>query len=81
MVWETWALRVKREVKQVIAFGDLAETIEQMLCRNGNGLTSLNQLKRCKVERVATMEEAVALASKLATAPDVVLLSPAGHQF
>ncbi|MCB8961658.1 MAG: UDP-N-acetylmuramoyl-L-alanine--D-glutamate ligase [Ardenticatenales bacterium] len=81
MVWETWALRVKREVKQVIAFGDLAEKIEQMLCSNGNGLTSLNQLKRCKVERVATLAEAVALASKLATAPDVVLLSPGGTSF
>ena len=81
MVWETWAMRVKRDVKQVIAFGDLAEKIEQLLCGNGNGLTSLAQLERCKVEKVSTMEAAIALASKIAEENDVVLLSPGGTSF
>ena len=71
MQWQEWANRVTQRVKHVVLFGDLAETLEKRLAEAG-----------CKqMTRVDGLETAVTAAAHMATAGDIVLLSPGGTSF
>ena len=71
MQWQEWANRVTQRVKHVVLFGDLAETLEKRLAEAG-----------CKqMTRVDELETAVTAAAHMATAGDIVLLSPGGTSF
>lgn len=68
--WEEWAALVREKVACLILFGEAANLIKNAL---GQGGPTWHQ--------VATMEEAVVLASRLARPGQVVLLSPGGTSF
>jgi UDP-N-acetylmuramoylalanine--D-glutamate ligase len=76
MVWDEWTGRVARQVKQVILFGALADTLEGRLRREKS-----EQESSLVISRVHDLPQAVALASEAAEVGDIVLLSPGGTSF
>ncbi len=68
MVWDAWIERVRKRVKHVVLFGDLAEMMAEWLV----GMP---------VTRVENLTEAVHVAAETAVAGDVVLLSPGGTSY
>jgi UDP-N-acetylmuramoylalanine--D-glutamate ligase len=73
--WQTWARRVRRRVKCVILFGELADLLATHLTAGEEDLPQPDLI------RVANLEEAVAAAAATAEPGDVVLLSPGGTSF
>jgi UDP-N-acetylmuramoylalanine--D-glutamate ligase len=73
--WEEWAHRVRRRVKSVILFGELADLLAFHLAADQENLPQPHLI------RVANLEEAVAAAAATAEPGDVVLLSPGGTSF
>jgi UDP-N-acetylmuramoylalanine--D-glutamate ligase len=76
MVWDEWAYQVHESVKAVILFGELAASLERLLIAAEKEHTRV-----LSITSVATLEEAVAAAAKLAGPGDIVLLSPGGTSF
>lgn len=72
LVWEEWAKRVSGRVKTVVLFGSLAPLLHHHLSQVAQPPS---------VIMVKTLPEAVTVAAKMATAGDVVLLSPGGTSF
>lgn len=72
LVWGEWAQRVSGRVKTVVLFGDLAPLLYHHLSQTAQPPTLI---------QVQTLPEAVAAAAGVATAGDVVLLSPGGTSF
>lgn len=77
MAWESWAARVRRAVRHVVLFGELADTLQKELRQASAADSSAG----AGVTRVETMAEAVAAAAAIARSGDVVLLSPGGTSF
>jgi UDP-N-acetylmuramoylalanine--D-glutamate ligase len=80
LAWDAWADLSAERVRAVVAFGEAVPIIERALAealarREGGGATSP------ALHSVATMDEAVAAADRLARPGDVVLLSPGGTSF
>ncbi len=73
--WDEFARWVRRRVKHLVLFGEAAPLIEGAVRGYGEGPYPLT-LVRC-----ADLEEAVAVAHRLAEPGDVVLLSPGGTSF
>ncbi len=71
MQWDEWAKQVTQRVKHVVLFGDLAEMLEKRLAAAGCN----------RMTRVDGLETAVTTAAHIATAGDIVLLSPGGTSF
>jgi len=77
--WDAWAAMAGARARVVIAFGEAAPLIARALgeaARGGTGPAAGPTLLE-----VATLEEAVAQAARLARPGDVVLLSPGGTSF
>ena len=81
MVWDEWARVVRRRVDHAILFGELGPQLEAQLTGGGSGPEGPAPARPLDVRRVTTLDEAVAEAASLATAGDVVLLSPGGTSF
>ena len=77
MRWENWARCVREQVRHVILFGALAETLREHLLAEENP----NSRGPLRISQVETMAEAVDLAVETAVPGDVVLLSPGGTSF
>ena len=77
MAWEEWARQVRRRVKRVILFGELADTLEKQLTGRGGACTR----PVVTLTRVTTLAEAIAAAAAAATPGDVVLFSPGGTSY
>jgi len=76
--WEETAGIIARRARVLIAFGELGDCIvgaAQAACAR------VDEAVLERLERVATLEEAVALAARLARPGEVVLLSPGGTSF
>lgn len=76
MVWEKWAQRVHERIKHVVLFGQLSELLAEKLAaarRDNNKGTPISQ--------ASNLDEAVEIASSLAEAGDVILLSPGGTSY
>ncbi len=76
--WEETAGIIARRARVLIAFGELGDRIvgaAQAACAR------VDEAVLERLERVATLEEAVALAARLARPGEVVLLSPGGTSF
>lgn len=77
--WDRWADLVLRRARVVIAFGELtsimAAALDEAQQRAGVGA------RRVALHKAGTMQQAVALAVRLAQPGDVVLLSPGGTSF
>lgn len=71
MQWDEWANQVTQRVKHVVLFGNLAEMLEKRLAAAGCN----------RMTRVDGLETAVTTAAHIATAGDIVLLSPGGTSF
>lgn len=71
MVWQNWADQVKKQVKQVVLFGELADLLAEKL--TAVGYTNFTQAQ--------TLADAVALAAQTAVDGDIVLLSPGGTSY
>lgn len=72
LVWGEWARRVSGRVKAVVLFGALAPLLHHHLSQTAHPPALI---------RVDSLPEAVAAAAGVATAGDVVLLSPGGTSF
>jgi UDP-N-acetylmuramoylalanine--D-glutamate ligase len=76
--WEDAARMIVERVRELIVFGEMAElvrgAVEAQLSRSGE-----RQLER--VHQVATLDEAVTTAARVARSGEVVLLSPGGTSF
>ena len=79
MEWDAWADEVKRRVKHVILFGELAEMLQGRLTQQPHlpGLDAFMTQVSC----VESMAEAVKMAGETAVSGDIVLLSPGGTSF
>ena len=78
--WDDWADLVLRRTKAVVAFGEAVPIIEVALReaqQRKAGTPNAHPELRC----VASLAEAVSVASRLARPGDVVLLSPGGTSF
>lgn len=73
--WQAWAAEVHRRVRHVITFGEAADLIAEALSPAPAGSRLLG------IHAGGDLPGAVALASKLARAGDVALLSPGGTSF
>ncbi len=76
--WDEAARDIARRVRVLICFGEMGDRIarEVRVARSQMGEAALE-----RVERVETLEEAVALAARLARPGEVVLLSPGGTSY
>ncbi len=76
--WDEAARDIARRVRVLLCFGEMGDRIarEVQAARSQMGEAALEQ-----VERVGTLEEAVALAARLARPGEVVLLSPGGTSY
>lgn len=72
--WGDLAKLVHERVDHVVVFGEAAEMIQ-------NAITAFSGVGTVDVRRAATLKEAVTLAAEVASAGDVVLLSPGGTSF
>jgi UDP-N-acetylmuramoylalanine--D-glutamate ligase len=76
--WAEWADLVRARARAVVAFGDavpiIAQALSEAQARRGGA-------EDVHLECVATLDEAVAAAARLARAGEVVLLSPGGTSF
>jgi len=76
--WDEAARDIARRVRVLICFGEMGDRIREAVqaarARMGEAVLE-------RVERVGTLEEAVALAARLARPGEVVLLSPGGTSF
>jgi len=75
--WDEFAREAGRRARRVIAFGEAAPLIEEVL----RPYVGMQDGLLAGVERVSTLEEAVQRAAALAHPGDVVLLSPGGTSF
>ncbi len=75
--WEEFARETARRARYVIAFGEIAPLINEVLMPYVG--TEHSRLE--KVEQVADLEEAVRRAAMVVRAGDIVLLSPGGTSF
>ena len=71
MVWDSWVETVRRRVKSVILFGDLADMLAKKLSEQGHP----------DFKQVKTLAEAVEMAAETAVSGDIVLLSPGGTSY
>lgn len=71
--WEEISRLIHQRVDHVVVFGEAAEMIQKAVSAAGGA--------RVDLQRAATLKEAVALAAGVASAGDVVLLSPGGTSF
>lgn len=82
--WDTWADLVLQKVRHVILFGEAAGLIERAI---GAAFERAAQseirpaLEPGHLHRAGSLENAVALAARLAYAGDMVLLSPGGTSY
>ncbi|WP_376793032.1 UDP-N-acetylmuramoyl-L-alanine--D-glutamate ligase [Thermoflexus sp.] len=76
--WDEAARTIARRVRVLICFGEMGDRIAEAVraARAGMGESALE-----RVERVGTLEEAVAVAAQLARPGEVVLLSPGGTSY
>ena len=74
--WDLWAAEVRKRVREVICFGEMAPLLQRVLAQAGDGARG-----GPRVHCFETMQEAVEAAARLAQAGDVVLLSPGGTSF
>jgi UDP-N-acetylmuramoylalanine--D-glutamate ligase len=72
--WGELAKLIHERVDHVVLFGEAAEMIQ-------NAITAFSGVGTVDVRRAATLREAVTLAAEVASAGDVVLLSPGGTSF
>jgi UDP-N-acetylmuramoylalanine--D-glutamate ligase len=72
--WGDLAKLIHERVDHVVVFGEAAEMIQ-------NAITAFSGVGTVDVRRAATLKEAVTLAAEVASAGDVVLLSPGGTSF
>lgn len=72
--WGDLAKLIHERVDHVVVFGEAAEMIEK-------AITAFSGAGTVDVRRAATLKEAVTLAAEVASAGDVVLLSPGGTSF
>lgn len=72
--WGDLAKLIHERVDHVVVFGEAAEMIEK-------AVTAFSGVGTVDVRRAATLKEAVILAAEVASAGDVVLLSPGGTSF
>ncbi|MBN8658438.1 MAG: UDP-N-acetylmuramoyl-L-alanine--D-glutamate ligase [Anaerolineae bacterium] len=72
--WGDLAKLIHERVDHVVVFGEAAEMIEK-------AVTAFSGVGTVDVRRAATLKEAVTLAVEVASAGDVVLLSPGGTSF
>jgi UDP-N-acetylmuramoylalanine--D-glutamate ligase len=84
--WDGFAEETVRRVRQVIAFGEagpmIARAVEEKLAsERGGGGVGAQEERLEGIARAGTLEEAVAMAARLARHGDVVLLSPGGTSF
>jgi len=76
--WDEAARDIARRVRVLICFGEMGDRVAEAVraARAQMGEAALE-----RVERVGTLEEAVALAARLARPGEVVLLSPGGTSY
>ncbi len=80
--WQEMAELTLRRVRHLILFGEAAPIIERAVAQITPDFRSLGDFGSLEsVRRVATLEEAVAVAARLARSGDVVLLAPGGTSF
>ena len=72
--WGDLAKLIHERVDHVVVFGEAGEMIEK-------AVTAFSGVGTVDVRRAATLKEAVTLAAEVASAGDVVLLSPGGTSF
>jgi UDP-N-acetylmuramoylalanine--D-glutamate ligase len=72
--WGELAKLIHERVDHVVLFGEAGEMIEK-------AITDFSGVGTVDVRRAATLKEAVTLAAQVASAGDVVLLSPGGTSF
>jgi UDP-N-acetylmuramoylalanine--D-glutamate ligase len=72
--WGELAKLIHERVDHVVLFGEAGEMIEK-------AVTAFSGVGTVDVRRAATLKEAVKLAAEVASAGDVVLLSPGGTSF
>jgi len=72
--WGDLAKLIHERVDHVVLFGEAGEMIQ-------NAITAYSGVGTVDVHRAATLKEAVTLAAEVASAGDVVLLSPGGTSF
>jgi len=72
--WGELAKLIHERVDHVVLFGEAGEMIQ-------NAITAYSGVGSVDVHRVTTLKEAVTLAAEVASAGDVVLLSPGGTSF
>jgi UDP-N-acetylmuramoylalanine--D-glutamate ligase len=70
---QDWAILITRRVRHVVLIGEMSDLIAQALHAADPGYSSIS--------RAASMDEAVAQASRAAHVGDVVLLSPGGTSY
>ncbi len=71
--WDEISQLIHQRVDHVVVFGEAATLIQKAVSASGGARKSL--------KRAANLEEAVALAAEVASAGDVVLLSPGGTSY
>jgi UDP-N-acetylmuramoylalanine--D-glutamate ligase len=72
--WGDLAKLIHERVDHVVVFGEAGEMIQ-------NAITAYSGVGTVDLRRATTLKEAVALAAEVASAGDVVLLSPGGTSF
>ncbi len=78
--WDEWAGLVLQRVRVVIAFGEARPIIEGALA-GAHRRRDLGDRDQPLLEQVASLEEATAVAVRLARTGEVVLLSPGGTSY
>jgi UDP-N-acetylmuramoylalanine--D-glutamate ligase len=71
--WDDWAHLVQERVREVVCFGEMAPMLAGILARAA--------FPESQVHTCATIQEAVAVAARVARPGEVVLLSPGGTSF
>jgi len=79
--WDEFARWVRRRVKHLVLFGEAAPLIEEVVRGEAYSRPSTPGPYPLTLVRCADLEEAVAVAHRLAEPGDVVLLSPGGTSF
>jgi UDP-N-acetylmuramoylalanine--D-glutamate ligase len=77
MLWEAWAEKVVERVRHVIVFGELADSLAQLLERQRRATGQTQPV----ISRAVTLDAAVAGAACVAEPGDVVLFAPGGTSF
>ena len=86
MVWDNWAETVRQRAKAIVLFGELADPLEVHLrnmpcCKDSVDKVKCSDYSLEYIGRGEALQDAVTIASQIAGAGDVVLLSPGGTSY